>query len=114
MKSLTLKAFILNLSLVLIGVSSQSAADPKFISADSPVRNYENLTRIEDILNLISVQVIGSQWKNIHSRVSANCAHDMTNYLNGLEKKEIWAIKSKYYRFYFFLPSAAGLESKRE
>lgn len=102
MKSFILKAF-LKLALVVACVRSQSLANPKFSSADSPVRNFDNLTRIEDILDLISLQVIGSQWKHIHSRLNANCAHDMTAYLSGFEEKEMWAIKSKFSGFSPFL-----------
>lgn len=95
MRSLVLKAFVL--VLVLSGcVHSQSSESPKYDSSSSAVRNYENLTRIEDVLELFSVDVIGSQWKTIYSRLSHHCANDMVAYLSGLEKKEIWAIKSKF------------------
>lgn len=90
-----LKAFVLKL--VLIGcVQSQSLVRPKYDSSSSAVRNYDNLTRIEDVLDLFSMDVIGSQWKAIYSRLSQHCANDMIAYLSGLEKKEIWAIKSKF------------------
>lgn len=90
-----LKAFVLKL--VLIGcVQSQSSESPKYDSSSSAVRNYDNLTRIEDVLELFSMDVIGSQWKSIYSRLSHHCANDMVAYLSGLEKKEIWAIKSKF------------------
>lgn len=59
------------------------------------VHNYENITRIEEILDLFSVRVIGSQWTNIYNKLSTVCAENMMKYLNGLEQKEIWAIKSK-------------------
>lgn len=95
MRSLVLKAFVL--VLVLSGcVHSQSSESPKYDSSSSAVRNYDNLTRIEDVLELFSVDVIGSQWKTIYSRLSHHCANDMVAYLSGLEKKEIWAIKSKF------------------
>lgn len=59
------------------------------------VRNYENLTSIGDILELFSVDVIGSQWTTIHKRLTPACAQNMMEYLSGLERKEVWAIKSK-------------------
>lgn len=59
------------------------------------VRNYDNLTRIEEILELFSVHVIGAEWTKIHSRLSPACSHDMVEYLDGLEQSKIWAIKSE-------------------
>lgn len=105
-----LKAFVLKLVLIVC-VQSQSSESPKYDSSSSAVRNYDNLTRIEDILELFSVDVIGSQWKTIYSRLSHDCANDMVAYLSGLEKKEIWAIKSK---FRVVLQSATDRAAKRE
>lgn len=60
------------------------------------VQNYENLTRIEDILELFSVDIIGAQWENIYEKIhDKQCAKDMTEYLNGLSNRKIWAMKSK-------------------
>lgn len=61
------------------------------------IQNYENLTRMEDILELFSVDIIGAQWENIYEKIhNKQCAKDMTEYLNGLSKRKIWAMKSKY------------------
>lgn len=72
------------------------------------VRNYENLTSIGDILELFSVDVIGSQWTTIHKRLTTACAQNMMEYLGGLERKEVWAIKSK------LCLSAVVLQTERE
>lgn len=61
------------------------------------VRNYANLTRLEDILNLFNIDKIGSSWKELNAQVGRECSRDMTEYLNGLEEKKIWALKSKSY-----------------
>lgn len=103
MKILPLTITALSLALFLNGVQSQSDIKPDTtsrinLSKDSLVRNYENLTRIEEILELFSVDVIGSQWTNIHKRLSTVCARNMMEYLSGLEQKEIWAIKSKLFK----------------
>lgn len=73
----------------------EAAARTNSLVNDHLVHNYENLTSISEILELFSVDVIGSQWTNIHKRLTTACAHNMMEYLNGLEKKEVWAIKSE-------------------
>ena len=93
-----LKTFVIKLALIVISVKSQSVEE----SSSPTIRNYANLTRIEDILELFSVEVIGSQWKQIYSKLNSNCANDMMEYLSGLEEKEIWAIKSKLFKFLAF------------
>lgn len=103
MKTLTLTAAALSLALLFNCVQSQSedlqhdSTSRIDLSSDELVRNYENLTRIEDILELFSVDVIGSQWTKIHKRLSTVCARNMVEYLSGLEQKEIWAIKSELF-----------------
>lgn len=97
---------MLKLILIVHIVKSQSQLNTKNYTLDSTirtdllnqdpvVRNYENLTSIGSILDLFSVDVIGSQWTNIHQRLSSACAQNMMEYLSGLERKKIWAIKSK-------------------
>lgn len=105
MKNLVFKFFLLEIVLIVSNVVSQSNnfdSNSKFISNslrsndESMVRNYDNLTSIEDILELFSINVIGSRWKAVHNKVNPICAQHMMEYLNGLERKKIWAIKSKY------------------
>lgn len=106
-KNLTLTIVVLKLILVVNSVQSQSNVDElkyesstrtNYLKNDLVVRNYGNLTRIEDILELFSVGVIGSQWKEIHDKIrNEKCASDMEEYLNGLETRKIWAIKSKLF-----------------
>lgn len=73
--------------------SSQSVKEER--NLDALIRNYENITNIDHILNLFSVGVIGSQWQQLHKKLSTACSRNMMEYLSGLEEKEIWAIKSK-------------------
>lgn len=83
-------------------VKTQSQNDPasriNHLKKDSAVHNYENITRIEEILDLFSVGVIGSQWTKIYKRLSTVCAENMMKYLSGLEQKEVWAIKSELFK----------------
>lgn len=74
---------------------NEAASRTNSLVNDHLVHNYDNLTSISEILELFSVDVIGSQWTNIHKRLTTACAHNMMEYLNGLEKKEVWAIKSE-------------------
>lgn len=107
-KNLILTVFVFKLILIVNRVHSQSNVDElkyesstrtNYLKNDLVVRNYNNLTRIEDILELFSVSFIGSQWKEIYSKLRSEiCAKDMTEYLSGLEEKKIWAIKSKLYK----------------
>lgn len=116
MKSSTFTIVVLSLALLINGVHSQSdgikydSESPVRLNRDPLIRNYENLTRIEEILELFSVEVIGSQWTKIHQKLSTVCARNMMEYLSGLEQKEIWAIKSKLLKCW----SADAYETKRE
>lgn len=59
------------------------------------VHNYGNLTSIRELLEIFSIEYIGSEWMNIHNSLSHQCSHDTTQYLNGLSQRKVWAIKSK-------------------
>jgi hypothetical protein len=59
------------------------------------VRNYANITRLGDILNLFDINKVGASWKEVNLLVNRNCARDMSQYLDGLEEKRIWALKSE-------------------
>ena len=62
---------------------------------ENRAKNYVNITRLEDILNLFNINKIGASWKELSSRVNHKCSRDMTDYLEGLDKRKIWALKSK-------------------
>lgn len=97
---------VIVLVITVFAQSAQSQFSPKSFKQEAStrtnaliseylVRNYENLTSIGDILELFSVDVIGSQWTTIHKRLTTTCAQNMMEYLSGLERKEVWAIKSE-------------------
>jgi len=94
MHKLPEKSLVLSLLLVIIHtVNCQSQSTSPY--RDTVVRNYENLTRIDDVLDLFSVDVIGAQWTQIHDKVNTICAQNMMQYLSGLENRKIWALKSE-------------------
>jgi hypothetical protein len=81
--------FPIQLILLVLGhVQCQSMNESSF-------RNYVNLTGIDDLVQLYDIHVLGSKWEEVSARLSLQCARDMTEYFNGLEKKASWAIKSK-------------------
>lgn len=106
MKNLVCKLFILKLILIINNVqaqepnlSIQNSIKHVNITSDIKnkdlVRNFYNLTRIEDLLDLYNINEIGAQWKQIHDKVNPICAQNMMEYLDGLEQRTIWAIKSE-------------------
>jgi len=62
---------------------------------NSVIRNFNNIISIEEKLDLFNIYLIGANWKQLQIKLTPKCAQDMTEYLNGLEKNESWAIKSK-------------------
>lgn len=105
MKNIVCKLFILKLILIINNVEAQQPnlsiqnslnhVDSSDIKNKDLVRNFYNLTRIEDLLDLFNMNEIGAQWKQIHDKVNPICAQNMMEYLSGLEKRTIWAIKSE-------------------
>lgn len=65
-------------------------------SSNFVAKNYANLTRLGDILNLFSINKIAAAWKEVNLKLDKKCAREMTEYLNGLEEKKIWALKSEF------------------
>jgi len=61
----------------------------------SLIRDYSNLTRIENILNVFNVEIIGRNWIIINEKINRKCAFNMMQFLDGLQVKKTWAIKSK-------------------
>jgi hypothetical protein len=84
---------VLNINIVQTQSASENLPRTNF---SNTVRNYDNLTRIESILDLFSIHEIGARWVKVYSNLSVECGNDMMAYLNGLENHEIWAIKSKF------------------
>lgn len=143
-KMKTASLCVIVLVITVFAQSAQSQFSPKSFKQEAStrtnaliseylVRNYENLTSIGDILELFSVDVIGSQWTTIHKRLTTTCAQNMMEYLSGLERKEVWAIKSelclsavvlqtvrewkrnvKRYRNFTFSSCQEGEETKRK
>ena len=110
MKSLVCKVLLVNLA--LIAATSSSSAQHVNLGSNNlsdnnksfgkgaesdriVVKNFQNLTRIEDLLDLFSIEEIGAQWTRLHDKLSPACSVDMLQYLSGLEQRKLWALKSE-------------------
>lgn len=80
---------------LVVSAHAKSENVRNFKHDEHVARNYANITRLEDILNLFNINKIGSSWKELSTQVTRECSRDMTEYLDGLEEKKIWALKSK-------------------
>lgn len=58
-------------------------------------RNFTNLVRIADILDVFDLERVGDSWSMLSGQISGNCSIDMMDYLQGLQSGRLWAIKSK-------------------
>lgn len=110
MKSLVCKVLLVNLALIAaisstsaqqvnVGNNNLSGNNKSFgKGAESDrtiVKNFQNLTRIEDLLDLFSIDEIGTQWTRLYDKLSPACSVDMSHYLTGLEQRKLWALKSE-------------------
>lgn len=96
MNILKFLTIILNLSIINIYAKNNNDISELDEREDLSIKNYVNITRLENILNVFDIHVIGSNWININSKISKRCAFNMMEYLNGLQEKKIWAMKSEY------------------
>lgn len=79
-------------------VSSQSVVDndaSENNTQNHPVRDYANITRVENLLNIFNIEYVGRNWMTVNEKISKKCAHNMMQYLDGLQDKKTWAMKSK-------------------
>lgn len=74
---------------------NQLAQSANVSSSVLPVKDFNNLILISDLLDVFNLGSVGRQWSQLSQRMTPSCRKDMTDYLYGLEKKKLWAIKSK-------------------
>lgn len=72
---------------------------------NSSATNFDNIELISDLLDLFNLAELGRQWPNINGQLTDECRMDMTQYLNGLIIKKLWALKSEYLTRLFWQPS---------
>lgn len=89
---------VITIILLLVSSAYAKSENVRNIKPDESfvVKNYANITRLGEILNLFSINKIGSSWKEISLQLSRKCARDMSEYLSGLEERKFWALKSKF------------------
>lgn len=59
-------------------------------------RNFNDIQMINDLLDVFNIAHLGAQWSSVQGTLSKKCADDMTLYFQGLEKRKLWALKSKF------------------
>lgn len=57
-------------------------------------QNFTNLIRINELLDVFNIENVGASWASIQGHLNANCSRDMTDYFQGLQDGDVWAIKS--------------------
>lgn len=78
---------------VTINRMAQSANNTS--SSENVIKDFDKLILISDILDLFNLGSVGRQWIQLSQKLTPGCQKDMTQYLYGLEKRKLWAIKSK-------------------
>lgn len=57
--------------------------------------NTTNLLGIENMLRIFDADILVNQWRELQKRVSGQCRQDLQDYVDGLEERQLWALKSK-------------------
>lgn len=58
-------------------------------------RNFTDFMQIRDVLNVFSVEHIGSLWPEFSRQLKGKCAGDLLEYLQALKKGAMWAMQSE-------------------
>lgn len=66
-------------------------------------KNYTNLIRINELLDVFNIQNVGASWSIIRGLLGNNCSRDMIDYFQGLQDGDVWAIKSMLGFFFCYL-----------
>lgn len=94
-----LMKIFLTLFLIISCVKSQSDVkinDHANHTQNHPIRDYTNITRVENILTIFNIEHIGRNWIAVNDKLNKKCAHNMMQYLDGIQAKNTWAMKSKW------------------
>ncbi|KAG5682060.1 hypothetical protein PVAND_011445 [Polypedilum vanderplanki] len=88
------KIVLLSLVLLLGTCANCQSTDTSINRLESEKTvNYENITRIEEILTVFNLDLVASEWLIVKDRIGKQCRHEMLEYLNGLKERKIWALK---------------------
>lgn len=63
--------------------------------ASEPQRNHTEFLQIRDVLNVFSVEHIGHLWPEMAVHLNRQCAKDLLDYMQALERGSMWAMQSK-------------------
>lgn len=73
--------------------SSSSVVAANYTTTTS--RNFNDIQLINEMLDIFNIAHLGAQWSSVQGKLTKKCADDMTKYFYGLEKRKLWALKSK-------------------
>lgn len=59
------------------------------------VANDTNLLGLESMLRIVDAEILVQQWNDLQKSVSGPCKEDLQEYVEGLQDKLLWALKSK-------------------
>lgn len=69
-------------------------------AAASPQVKFSNWTTMSEALDLFSARNLARNWIEGKYHLNQECERDITRYIDGLKRQEIWALKSKFSSFY--------------
>jgi hypothetical protein len=94
-KYLALASLAIIISLCVNNVDAKNSSHINREVLEFVAKNYENITRLEDVLDIYNINTIGLNWINVSGHLGKSCAYNMMEYLNGLQERKIWAMKSE-------------------
>lgn len=59
------------------------------------VNNFTNLVRLADILDIFNIADVAREWNAHEHQFNMNCSKHMKEYFNGLQRGNLWAVKSE-------------------
>lgn len=75
--------------------AEESILRVRSLPAISDVVNENNWTSLSDTLDIFSARNLVRNWADGEHAVGAQCAKDITTYLEALKKRELWALKGE-------------------
>lgn len=76
--------------------SNKTAKSIHLPSGHQEHHNFTNLQRISNVLNVFSISELAHVWNQHEHEFNANCSRNMREYFHGLQKGNLWAVKSEY------------------
>lgn len=75
--------------------SNKTAKSIHLPSVHQEHHNFTNLLRLSNVLNVFSIEELANVWIRHEHEFSANCSRNMREYFHGLQRGNLWAVKSE-------------------